>query len=168
MYGDVESFRNYHTARGRTIPTTWSDDNITSILLLSTEWIDNTYEDSFIGYKTGGYEQVMSWPRTSAQIQKYPYHVFSDTEIPDKVINATYEVAYRELTTPGTLDKDFSPEKYDSVSVSGAVSVSYNKNLSQTSDVQTRFAIVEKILSDLFDKYKDDSFSSFSGSVSRV
>lgn len=168
FYGSVALFKTYHQARGRVIPVGWSDVNIESALLVSSEWLDGQYESIWIGYKTNGYTQEQSWPRTNAQVQAYPYYLYSTTTIPDKVVNATYEVAFKYLTDPTVLNKDFVPQKYKSVSVSGAISVEYNSLLMSTSDIQTSFYVVQDMISGLIDNNAAGSYSPISGSLGRA
>lgn len=165
-YGTVALFKTYNTDRGRTISTSWSDANIEAALLVCSEWIDNVYESIFIGYKTDGYTQERSWPRTNAQVQVYPYYVYSTTEIPDKVTNAVYELTFKYLTDSTILDKDYTPNKYRSVTVQGAVSVDYDSSL-RVSDIQTKFSIIQKIMNDLIDPNAVGSYSPLSGSLGR-
>lgn len=166
MYGSAEEFRDYHESRGRISPGLWDDEYISSALLVATEWLDATYATSFIGYKTGGFPQEREWPRTNAQIYTpNSTFTFQDDEIPERIKQATYEVAWREATSPGALNIDFTPSKYKRVAIEGALSVEYASNFS-SSDVQLQIKVIKGILAPLL--CSDGNFSSLSGSVSRV
>ena len=166
FYGNVDDFKEYFTLRGKVVPGEWDNSKIESALLVSSEWLDHQFENSWIGYKVN-FNQERSWPRQSAVVQSFPYYVYKTDEIPEQVIKATYEAAFRELTKQGSLQVDFTPNKYKSVSVSGAISVEYN-SLSYASDVQTEIPVIEDLMSVLTDSTKSGAFSSLSGKVSRV
>lgn len=165
MYGSAAAFEAYHEARGRTIPESWHTDYIEAALLVASEWLDHKYGNMYYGFPTEGYSQTREWPRTLAYTNTFPVYVFGTDEIPDEVVNATYEAAWREANDQGSLDVDFTPTKYNSVTIDGALSVNYNTSLS-SNDVQKQIGIIEKILYPLFDPLKNTS--SLSGSVSRV
>lgn len=167
MYGSVAEFKTYHEARGRTVPVSWTDDYISAAVLVGSEWVDNKYEDRFIGYRTGGeINQERSWPRTSAYTNSDPVYVFTTAEIPQRVVNAAYEAAWREANTQGSLYTDFTPSKYNSVAVEGAIAVEYNNNL-DVNDAQVQIQIIESLLEPLFDIHLFSS-SGLSGASSRT
>lgn len=166
FYGNVDDFKEYFITRGKDIPQDWTDDMIESALLVSSEWLDGQYESLWIGYKVD-FKQERSWPRQSAQVQTYPYYVYKNDEIPEQVAKATYEAAFRELTKQGSLQVDFTPNKYKSVSVDGAISVEYN-SISYASDAQIEIPIIQNLMSILMDETKSGAFSPISGKVSRV
>lgn len=163
MYGNATDFATYHEDRGRTIPVSWDSDAINAALLLCSEWLDNVYGGQFIGYKTDGFEQAFEWPRMAATTNIHPAHAFDDDEIPTRIINATYEAAFRELTTPGQLMIDYNPNKYKRVSIDGALSVEYAQTYG-ASDLQTQITIIDALVKPLL----NHSYSSLSGSVTRT
>lgn len=167
-YGNVDDFKTYCMSRGKSLPETWTDEMIESALLVSSEWLDGEYENIFIGYKANGYKQERSWPREAAVVQSYPYYLFAKDEIPAQIEKATYEAAFRNLTSPGSLQVDFTPNQYSSVRVEGAISVEYNSSLTYASDIQTEIPIIQTLMSDLIDYDKPGSFSRVSGRASRV
>ncbi len=167
-YGTVADFIEYHESRGRTIPAQWTvHDNavILSSLLVASEWIDHVYGKLFVGHKTGGYTQVREWPRTAAVSNSYPNYVFTATEIPQEVLYATYEAAFRQATTPGSLMLDYTPNKYKKVAISGALSVDY-ADFTSSADIQTKIGIIDSILEVILDTHSD--ISSLSGGATRV
>ena len=128
--------------------------------------MDSQYENLWIGYKVD-YTQERSWPRQLAVIQTYPYYVYQTDEIPDEVVKATYEAAKRELTSQGSLQVDFQPSQYNSVSIYNAVTVEYNSNAS-AGDVQTQIPIIQSLMSKLLDVNKGANSNGLSGVAVRV
>lgn len=167
IYGDKAGFESYHESRGRELPGTWDDDVIEAALLVASEWIDNIYGAQFSGQKTGGFDQEREWPRSGAYATVPPApHLFPDDVTPDRVIKATYEAAWRQASTPGSLQVDYTPGKYKSVSIDGAISVDYAQ-FSQATDIQTQIGIVDSLLWPLLNA-AGAGMSSMSGGVNRV
>ncbi len=167
IYGSACDFRDYVTKRGMKLSVDLSeitDDSITSALLVSSEWIDSTFGGSFIGDKDD-FNQERQWPRKSAQEYVYPYHLYSDTDIPEKLLKAVYEATFRVLGDVTYLQKDYTPNPYASVAVTGAVSVTYNKSVVSASDAQIQIPVVYSLLSDLMTP--DAQTSTLSGEVTR-
>lgn len=181
MYGDATGFDDYFTARGKDIPGTWTTQDIEAGLLVASEWIDGIYGSSFVGYKTGGFTQEREWPRTNATVVENvklytfdrssymdgPAYTFGTNEIPDRVKNATYEAAFRHLTTPWSLETDYTPGKYKSVSIDGALSVEYNQINSYT-EVQLQIAAVDRLLWPLLETSIGGGTSGLSGGSFRA
>ena len=167
-YGTATGFAEYFAARGIALPGTLDDDAIDAALLVASEWIDHVYGPSFIGYKTDGFEQEREWPRKSAVIYStIPAYLYADTAIPNRVLSATYEAAYRQVITPGSLEVDYTPSKYTSVTVEGAISVDYAA-FSSSSEVQIQIGTIDKLLWPLLDDQAPSSMSGSSGPASRV
>lgn len=166
FYGSADGFKTYHTERGRSIPTTLTDAQIQSALLVASEWLDFRYGGSFIGTKTDGYLQEREWPRKNAVVQDYPSYIFADNEIPVQVIQATYEAALRQINSADSLTTDYTPSKYKSVSVAGAVSVEY-ATFDGAFSTQLQIPIVDSLLSSLLNPDSED-FANCSGGVARV
>lgn len=167
FYGNAAGFIVYSEARGRAILPAWITAVIEAALLVSSEWLDDQYDSVWTGYATDGFTQVLKWPRASAATNTFPQHLFADTDIPDNVVSAVYEAAFRELTTPGALQKDFTSSKYMKVAISRALSVEYD-NSNRASDVQLQIPIIDSLMAPLLDENAQGSFSSLSGPVSRV
>lgn len=167
-YGNAEGFKEYLGSRGMSMNCSWTDDKINSALLVASEWLDGIYEGSWIGYKAGGYTQERSWPRKSAQIQSYPFYIFPENEIPEQVIKATYEAAYRQLGNGNALQTDFTPNRYKRVSVNGAISVEFDETVTSWSDVQTQIPIIQTLMNDLMNNDSSGSMSAMSGKAVRL
>lgn len=144
IYGSLDGFKTYHTERGRTI-TSYSDPTIAAKLIVASEWLDAKYRSSFRGTKIGGRSQAREWPR-SGVIDVNDYVVASNT-VPIEIEQATYEATLRELQSAGSLAVDYTPSKYKSAAVSGAVSVTYADRDGHTA--QTHFVQIDMILSAL-------------------
>lgn len=167
FYGNAADFKNYLTERGKEVSQDWADSKIESALLVSSEWLDRKFESLWIGYKLT-YDQLRSWPRQSAVTETFPSYVYKIDEIPYQVVDATYEAAFRELQKPGCLQVDFTPNKYKSVKVEGAISVEYNTGFTYASDIQNDFPIIDEIMSGLISTDKNGNYSPFSGKAVRA
>lgn len=143
----VAGFTEYHEQRGRVIPGTWDGGDIEAALLVASEWVDNIYGNLFIGQKTDGFLQEREWPRINASILdvRYPY-MFGRDEIPERITKAVYEAAFRQASSPGSLMIDYTPGKYKSVNIHGAVAVEYEQ-FAFASEVQSTYPIIDSLLS---------------------
>lgn len=164
FYGDQAGFTAYWAARGVELPGTADDDAIAAALLVASNWIDQSFISSFSGLKVGGRDQLLEWPRDGVN-DIYGYYVSNDAP-PREVINATYEAAYRQLITPGIFFKDYTPSKYKSVAIAGAVSVDYA--IGDAYAFQTQMPAIAAILYPILGGSSNGAFSSLSGSVSRT
>lgn len=164
FYGTSAGFKAYWSVRGDDAITLTDDVDVEAALLVSSGYLDSAFLSSFGGLKLGGRDQIREWPRTGVQ-DIYGYYVPS-TSIPREVENATYECAIRQIRTPGIFFKDFSPSKYRSVSISGAVSVDFATGTAF--DFQTQMPQVAAILYPILSGSSSGRFSSLSGGVARV
>ena len=145
FYGSVVGFKTYHEQRNHPISAEVmaDDDAISAALLVASEWLDARYRARFPGIKVLGRIQEREWPRFNAT------DIHGEdlgTGVPIEIENATYEAAAIQAASPGALSVNYSPGKYKSVSISGAVSVVYG-SVSSLSEAQTQFAIIAEILS---------------------
>jgi len=161
----IAGFDTYFEARGVERPASVTDDIVTAALLVASEWIDGIYGPSFIGYKTGGFLQSREWPRTLAVVDTFPYFAFEIDQIPEHVIHAVYEAAWRHASNPGSLLVDYTPGKYKSVSIDGAVSVEY-ASFNYASETQTTFPRIDQLLWSLLGG--GQSVSRYSSAAQRV
>jgi len=166
VYGNAVEFEEYLASRGFELPADWDEEKINAALLVASEWLDNQYESIWIGNKLD-YNQERSWPRQLAVVQTYPYYVYQTNEIPVEVIKATYEAAKRELISQGSLQVDFQPSQYNSMSIYNAVTVEYNSNAS-AGDIQTQIPIIQSLMSKLLDSNKGANSNGLSGVAVRV
>ena len=163
-YGTTAGFKVYHNERGNVATIAdLTDTEIDSSILVASEWIDNTYRNLWPGEKLGQRKQIRDWPRSSAfDVNKDP--IDYDT-VPIEIERATYEAALKNAVSPGSLSVDFTPSRYQIVSVEDAIFVQY-RTFTQAADIQTRFTIIDNILSVLLSG--GNSLSPLSGLVKRV
>lgn len=140
-YGTVEGFKDYHARRNHDIAVL-TDDEIAAALLVASEWLDAKYRTQYPGTKDGDRLQLREWPRINAN----DIHGQPLDGIPREIDNATYEAAAIDGASPGALSINWTPGKYKSVSVEGAVSVVY-ASVTSVFEAQTQFAIIGEILS---------------------
>lgn len=134
-YGSNAAADAYMVAIGNTAWATYSDDEKSAARLRGSFYVDSCAKRfigddyrcwwTFAGVRTGGWEQEREWPRTG--IPGLPAEV-----IPTQIEYATYEAAWREAATPGSLSPDFDrtalvkSEKVDVLQVTYAVSDNAN------------------------------------------
>lgn len=156
-YGTAAGFRLYHAARGNVIDVDTDDAEILADLLVASEWLDGKYRSLFDGLKVGQRAQVREFPRSGGtDINGYPIAYDS---IPTEIENATYEGAYLQQTTPGALSINWTPNKYKSVSIDGAVSATYS-TFNSASEVQPQFIAIDRILAPILTGCGDTSMLS--------
>jgi hypothetical protein len=163
QYGTLSGFRFYHTARDRDT-SIYDDTKVEAAKLVASEWLDGRYRSSFPGIKVGMRSQVREWPRNGG-VDRDGYAIPA-ASVPTEVENAVYEATLRQLANPGSLNVDWTPPRYKSASVAGAVSVSY-ASFSSAADVQTRFSVIDDILAPILTGNGGDA-SPLSGSINRV
>lgn len=147
-YGTIDGFQLYHEERNHQLSAELmaDDDAISGALVVASEWIDARFRSRFPGLRIGGRAQEREWPRQGATDI---HGAIIGIEVPLEIVRATYEAAALVGTTPGILSANWTPNKYKSVSVSGAVSVTYG-DISSVDEAQTQFGIINDILSGLF------------------
>lgn len=99
-YGDNARAQTYWLAAGYVFPENTPVADITAARQRGSMFVDR-YEFKFPGSRTGGFAQERAWPRTGAETY-YGEAIPSDA-IPVAIENASYEAAFLELTTPGSL-----------------------------------------------------------------
>lgn len=104
-YGTDEAMKAYWDAAGYTYE---SDAPFAALRQRGSTYIDATYGGRFPGTPTGGIDQERAWPRTGASVYG---STLSSTVIPQRVVDASYEAAYIEMNSPGSLTATFDPAK---------------------------------------------------------
>jgi len=164
-YGTINDADIYLAERGFIDWVALDDTDKTSSLIVASEYIDATYGNQFGGQKTAGRSQVLLWPRLYAY-DAYGNLLPSD-EVPREVEWATYQLAMRQGTAPGSLSSDFNGgEVIKRAKVEGAVEVEYAGDGS-FGNSQTVFPIVDGIIAPVLTAMFS-GFSSLSGSRVRV
>lgn len=163
FYGTADGFTAYLVARGNPLADVYDDPaDIIPALIVASEWMDGAYRNQFMGLKIGARNQIREWPRSGVEDMN-GYSVDS-ASIPIEVQNAAYEAALRQLQTPGSFFKDFTPSKYSRVAISGAIDVTFNNG--SALDFQLQLPAVGIILAPLLTGYGKGS--ALAGSVSRA
>lgn len=116
-YGTDEGFDEWLSANGYDLPEAAPD--LAVLRLRGSSYIDATYGARFRGHPTGGVLQERAWPRVD--VDGVP-----DNEVPQRVINASYEAALQEAREPESLSAFGSAaHRVKRERVEGAVDVSY-------------------------------------------
>jgi hypothetical protein len=141
-YGTEAGFESYCIQMGYT-PVA---GEVNPALERSSLWLDNTYGPRYPGVPTDGRDQDLGWPRTGAVDCKG--HVIASDEIPVEIQRSTYEATLRELAKPGSLSPDVTVGRVQkSVSVSGAVSVTYADEGGVVQSQKPTLTVVDSMLS---------------------
>lgn len=147
MYGSLADADAYHDARGRA--DVWSSrsvDDRLAALIRAADYVDAVYESRFAGQRTDP-EQDRAWPRRDAGVL-YGAPISPDA-VPRPVEIAAYEVALREIMSPGSLLVAASiGAAIQSESIDGAVSVTYRAARS-VDDYVVRVLAAERVLAPL-------------------
>jgi hypothetical protein len=133
-------------------------------LLQASEYLDAKYFTNYQGWKVGRRAQIRQWPRYNC-FDNEGNSIPSD-QIPREVINATYETAFIQVTEPGAFNVSYTPGKYKSARVEGAVSVEFAQ-FNSAYDIQRQFPAIDAILLPLLFS-GSGAYSAFSGPMVRV
>ncbi len=112
-------------------------------IIRATNFIDSTYRQRFVGYRTHGRDQGLEWPRTG--VLDAQYFPINGNEIPTEIKFATCEAAIRELTDPGSMTADLERGGAIKLLKAGSVEIEYGANASAV----TTYRIIDGILSGL-------------------
>ncbi len=164
FYGTSVGFTAYAAATGRAVPAPTSPDTVEGALFRSSNTLDAMVAGRVSGVKTDGRAQLRLFPREG--MYDAEGNEIEDDEIPIEMEYATYELAFQELTLPGSTSPVVTPGKtIKKVSVEGAVSVEYANTA--TSDQAAFVSSVEGILAPLFSSAVDYSGGLF-GTAFRI
>lgn len=148
FYGTLVGADAYHEAR---LNTAWTGvasspaDAKEAALLRASVWVDGSYGAKFSGVRSDGRDQSREWPRTNAT--DAAGNAIPTDEVPVEVLNATYEAAMRELTTPGSLSPDYTPSQGVKQETVGPISVTYRDGTG--SQVRPVATVVDDIMRSL-------------------
>lgn len=141
-YGTEAAFEAYCIQMGYT-PV---EGPVDPALERASLWLDNTYGTRYPGRPTNGRAQELGWPRTGA-VDCKGFAIPPD-EIPTEIERSTYEATLRELANPNSLSPDVTVGRvYKSVSVSGAVSVTYSDEGGVVASQSPTLTVVDNMLS---------------------
>lgn len=105
-YGTDDGFTAYAAAAGYAIP---AGANVTAGRQRGSVYLDGTFGARFSGVPTGGAGQERAWPRTGAT--DIYGNAIDPSTVPQRVIDASYEAAYIEITRPSSLSATVDPAK---------------------------------------------------------
>lgn len=99
-YVSVVDAQSYATVRG--LAFTGDNADLEGAIIRASVALDGRYGAMYPGTKAGGRSQTLLWPRDDA------YDMNGDLieGVPFEVVNATTEMAVRELANPGSLSPD--------------------------------------------------------------
>jgi hypothetical protein len=117
-YQSVADWKTYATQQGWDY-SVYTNDQIGSALIRATRSADRW--ETWSGVRTYGSEQSMLWPRKAGSIQYGQYVAdgellvitdaeglpIEEDEIPDLLVQAAAEIAWRELQSPGSMAPDY-------------------------------------------------------------
>ncbi len=163
-YGDPNGFREYMMQRGRSLPASAADDDqVTAALVVASEWLDNKYRTSYSGYKYGLRTQIRDWPRYDAIDVDRNY--IDPNTVPDEVQAAAYEATFLQLSNPGVFSPTYTPPKYTSARIEGAISVTFAQL--DAYSVQSSFTIIDQAISRVLGQGENGQYSALSGLIVR-
>lgn len=144
-YASEDDFDTYTEDRGYVV----SVGDVEQALVRATQVLDSTYRKQFPGSRTNGRLQALEWPRTGAI--DFDQQAIADDEVPIEIIEATCELALRELASPGSTMPDLDRGGTVKSIKAGSVSVEYGANAQPT----TTFQLIDGILAPLIGEITD-------------
>lgn len=105
LYGTREDAEAYHSARGNTAWATASSEAQDAALVRASQGLDALYGARYPGAVADA-AQALLWPRRGVT---YRGHHLDEDAVPLPIIRAAYELALRELNSPGSIIPDFDP-----------------------------------------------------------
>lgn len=140
-YLNADAFKAYADARG----LVYEDDaaKIEQALIRATSWLDSTYRSRWPGARLNGRAQDLAWPRSDAT--DADGEEITEDEIPQEVLDATAEAAFRELTEVGSLSPDLERGGAIKSLKAGSVAIEY----ASTAAATTTFSTIDGLLSGL-------------------
>jgi hypothetical protein len=141
-FGAVAGADAYHSDRGNT-DWTGTDEVKEQALRRASTFLSEGF--AWKSWPVNGRDQGLAFPRA----------VFTDNNgytvsgLPKEIVLATYEIALRELVTPGAMTPDYTPsERLASASV-GPISVSYDLSRTDAESARPVLLIVKGIIGPL-------------------
>src|SRR5262245_2520149 len=99
-------------------------------LIRATASLDAMYRLSYPGYRVAGRDQELEWPRTAAY--DYEELLIDEESIPTEIIQATCELALREVLSPGSTQPDLERGGMIRSVRAGSVAVEYGGSQATT------------------------------------
>jgi hypothetical protein len=123
--------------------TDWTGTDKEAALIRATHSLDYMYRGRFPGLKTNGRAQSLEWPRSEAYDAED--EEIAEDEIPQEIIDATCELALRELIEAGSTMPDLDRGGHIRRVKAGSVEVEYAGGATAT----TTYSKVDGILAGL-------------------
>ena len=121
-YASEDDFDTYVEDRNYTVTV----GDTETALVRATQVLDATYRKRFPGTRTNGRSQSLEWPRSGATDDAD--NTIADDEIPHEIIDATCELALRELASPGSTMPDIDRGGQAKRLRAGSVEIDYGAN----------------------------------------
>lgn len=141
-YADVPTVAAYAAARGLAFSASPDVGNEAAIIR-ATAALDATYRGRFPGYKRTGRAQNLEWPR--GQAYDVEGLLIDSDSVPIEIVNATCEMAVRELANPGSMMPDLERGGNIEMLKAGSVEIKYGANAS----ARTVFMLIDGMLTNI-------------------
>lgn len=171
-YQSVQDWKAYADQHGWDY-SAFDDDQIGSSIIRATSAIDLLYESRFPGVQTYEAAQALQWPRKAGYVFNgvfylgYPETVANaagwpipKNSVPDAIVKATAEGAWRELQSPGSLAPDLERGGAIKSIKAGSVGIEYR----DTAPAGTIYTVLDGLMASLLGA----AASQYSGRVVRV
>lgn len=171
-YLSVSDFKSYADQRGWDY-SSYDDDQIGSAIIRATSAIDMLYGARFPGVATYEADQSLMWPRKAGSIFNGVFYSGNPVtvtqasgwpipidEVPDVMVKATAEAAWRELQSPGSLVPDLERGGAIKSIRAGSVGIEY----AGTAPAGTTFTAIDSLMASLLGGRE----SQYSGRAVRV
>jgi len=116
-------------------------------LVRASTALDGTYRHLYPGTRTNGRDQGLDWPRTGAVDMNGV--TIPDDEIPQEIIDATCELALRELNSPGSTLPDTAASGQAKRLKAGSVEIEFWATSSGGTAPLPSFSNIDAILGSL-------------------
>ena len=140
-YGTDDGFTSWLASNGYALPV--GAPTAAVLRQRGSSYIDATYGPRFVGQPTGGFTQERAWPRTGAVA--HGTAVPNDV-VPEAVTSASYEAAYQEAVSSGSLTAVGSTAaRVKREKVEGAVEVEYQSTFGSKTLAEDMTVVVTSI-----------------------
>lgn len=150
----------YHATYGN---STWTgeDADKEAAIRRATAYLSNSY--TWAGLRSHNRDQALAWPRSG--VCDNEGNGIDSNEMPVELLNATAEVALRELVTPGSMSPDFVASDQVKREKIGQIEVEYSSAKRTAEELRPVVTIVRDLIGAFL---KNGGISSISGMTYRV
>jgi hypothetical protein len=142
-YASVADADTYATDRANAAWLAADNADKQAALIRATASLDASYGQRFTGWRVKGRGQALAWPRYEAY--DHEDELIPSNSVPPEIVRATIELAFRELTTPGSTSPDLERGGQIKRVKAGSVEVEY----ADSASAETTYTIVQGILGTL-------------------